>query len=448
MLMKQVRILFFSLICFLSLIFIPHHLTVHSESHPNRATVYYIPVEKAVEKGLEEFMKRSFQEAIEAGADHIILEIDTPGGLVDPAGNIARLLRETEIPITAFIRKEAISAGAYIALNADRIVFTPGATMGAAQVIEGNGNAAEDKVHSYWVKEMEESAKLRGRDPIYARAMAETGVELKGIAHNKNGLLTIGAEDALRVGYAEAIAKDREELLQFLEVENPHEVEVKETFAEQIARFVTHPVVIPILLSIGSLGLVLELYSPGFGVPGIMGISALLLFFFGHFIAGLAGLESILLFVVGAILIIIEIFVAGFGLFGLLGVGSIIGSMLLASQSFVQMTISILIAVVVTAVATFITLKYFGNRGPMKRLVLTAATTTEEGYISNVSRTELVGEIGKTVTPLRPAGSMIVNGERLDVISEGDYIEQGRKVRIIRTSGIEIVVREVESDEQ
>ena len=445
--MKQVRILLFSLISLLSLILIPQHLIGHSENGSKQAIVYYIPVEKTVEKGLEEFLKRSFQEAQEAGANHIVLEIDTPGGAVDAAGDIARLLRETDIPITAFIRKEAISAGAYIALNADRIVFTPGATMGAAQVIDGSGNAAEDKIHSYWVKEMEESAKLRGRDPIYARAMAETGVGLKDIDHNKNNLLTIGSEDALQVGYAEAIVKDRAELMQFLEIENPYEVGVKETFAEQVARIVTHPVIIPILLSIGSLGLVLELYSPGFGVPGIMGISALLLFFFGHYIAGLAGLESILLFVIGVILIIVEIFVAGFGLFGLLGIGAIVGSMLLASQSFIQMTISILIAVVVTAFATLITLKYFGNRGPMKRLVLTAATTTEEGYISNVSRTELVGLIGEAITPLRPAGSALIDGERLDVISEGGFIDQGKKIKVMRTSGIEIVVREVTSDE-
>lgn len=436
------------MISFLSFSLIPHHFIGHGESGQNRATVFYIPVEDTVERGLEKFMKRSFQEAIEARADHIILEIDTPGGAVDAAGNIARLLRETEIPVTAFIRKEAISAGAYIALNADRIVFTPGATMGAAQVIDGSGNAAEDKIHTYWVTEMEESAKLHGRDPSYARAMAEKGVELKEIDHNKNDLLTIGAEDALRVGYAEAIVKDRTELLRFLEVDRPVEIEANLTIAEHIARIVTHPVIIPILLSIGSLGLVLELYSPGFGVPGIMGISALLLFFFGHFIAGLAGFESILLFVVGIILLLVEIFVAGFGLFGILGVGSIVGSMLLASQSIFQMTISILIAVVVTAFATFITLKYFGNRGPMKRLVLTAATTTEEGYISNVSRTELVGAIGEAITPLRPAGSVLIAGERLDVISEGDFIDQGKKVEVIRTSGIEIVVREVTASEK
>ena len=445
MINKQKRILIFLSFIAWAIIIIPLQSNVYGEGRT--PLVYYIPVEQAVERGLEAFINRSINSAIEEGADHIVLEINTPGGAVNAAGNIASILRGTKIPITAYVTKEAISAGAYISLNADQIVMAPGTTMGSAAVIDSAGNAAEEKTQSYWLSEMRASAELNNRDPIYALAMADAQVDLPEYGAEKGRLLTLTASQALEVGYAEAIAVDRSELLSFLGLENAREQEMEVTFAEQLARFVTHPIVIPILLSIGSLGLVLELYSPGFGIPGIMGLSALLLFFFGHLFAGFAGLESIILFVVGIVLILIEIFIPGFGIFGVLGIGSIIGSMVLASYSTVNMLISILIAVVVTTIVSILVFKYFGYRGPMKKMVFTGATTTEEGYISNVTRAELIGQYGETITPLRPAGSAVFGHERLDVVSEGGYIEQGKKIKVVYTYGSRVVVREVKEQE-
>ncbi|WP_306807443.1 NfeD family protein [Halalkalibacter krulwichiae] len=323
---RRWRLFFSFTFVILALLLIPLQTMVHSEREASgEELIYYIPVEQTVERGLEAFMARSFANAIEEGASHIILEMDTPGGAVDAAGNIALLIQETDIPVITYVKNKAISAGAYIALNTDEIVMAPGATMGSAAVIDGAGNAAEEKTQSYWLSEMRSAAELNGRDPQYALAMADNRIDLPELNAPEGELLTLTAQQAMQVGYAEAIASNRGELLEYLELENAVEIEMQVSFSEQIARFVTHPVVIPILLSIGSLGLVLELYSPGFGVPGIMGISALLLFFFGHMFAGFAGWESMILFVVGFLLIIVEIFVPGFGIFGLLGIGAIIG---------------------------------------------------------------------------------------------------------------------------
>ncbi|NEU32359.1 nodulation protein NfeD [bacterium LRH843] len=407
--------------------------------------VYYIPVEQTVERGLQAFLTRAFHTAEEEGATHIVLEMDTPGGAVDAAGNIGTLIRETDIPVITYVKSKAISAGAYIALNTDEIVMAPGATMGAAKVIDGAGNAAEDKAQSYWLAEMRSSAELNGRDPIYALAMADERIEIPKLGVTDKDLLTLTADQALEVGYAEAIAENRAELLDYLDLEHATEKEMKISFSEQIARFVTHPIVIPILLSIGSLGLVLELYSPGFGVPGMMGISALFLFFFGHMIAGFAGMEAMLLVIVGIILILIEVFVPGFGIFGLLGLGAVIGGMLLASFSTAWMIISILIALIVTGIAVVILFRYFGKRGPMKKVILHESATSEQGYISNETRKDLLGHYGKTITPLRPAGSISLGTERLDVVSEGGYIEQDRKVMVVYAAGSRIVVREVKN---
>ncbi|GAE33392.1 NfeD family protein [Halalkalibacter akibai] len=443
---RRRRLMFSFAFFVLAFLLIPIQLLVHSERDTEGPIVYYIPVEQTVERGLEAFLTRSFSTAVEDGATHIVLEMDTPGGAVDAAGNIATLIQETDIPIITFVKSKAISAGAYIALNTSEIVMAPGATMGSAAVIDGAGNAAEEKTQSYWLSEMRSAAELNGRDPQYALAMADNRIDLPELGAPEGELLTLTAQQALQVEYAEAIASNRAELLNHLGLEDAVEKEMEVSFSEQIARFVTHPVVIPILLSIGSLGLVLELYSPGFGVPGIMGISALLLFFFGHMFAGFAGWESMILFVIGFILIMVEIFVPGFGIFGLLGIASVIGGMLLASFSTASMIIYIAIALVITTVVAIFIFKYFGNRGPMRKIIHTDSTSTEKGYISNVTRAELVGQIGETLTPLRPSGSVVFGHERLDVVSEGGYIGQGKRVEVIYTSGSRIVVREAKEN--
>lgn len=412
-----------------------------AQSQSNNDVVFFIPVEQEVERGLEAFLRRALTTAEEEMADHIVLEIDTPGGLVDAATNIALLIKNTETPITAFVTARALSAGAYIALNADEIVMAPGTTIGSAAVIDSAGNAAEEKAHSMWLATIEGAA--GDRDPIYARAMADKEVDLPEYRAGKGYLLTLYAEEALEVGYAEAIAKDRAELLSYLGMENAQVRELEVSFAEKIARFVTNPLIIPILLSIGSLGLVLELYSPGFGVPGIMGLSALLLFFFGHLFAGFAGFETIILFGAGLVLIVIEIFFPGFGIFGILGIVSIIGSMVLASYSTVNILLSILVAFVISVAASVFIFKYFGYRGPLKKMILTDSTKSELGYVSSETRLELLGREGIAQTTLRPSGTAIFDGERLDVVSEGGYIEQGKKVTVVATQGARIVVREV-----
>lgn len=406
--------------------------------------VYFIPVEQEVERGLEAFLKRSIEDAEEAGADHIVLEIDTPGGAVNAADNIAKIIKGTEVPITAYISDRALSAGAYIALNADQIIMEPGALMGSAAIIDQSGNAAGKKAESFWHAAMKSAAEYNDRDPKYALAMADPDVDLPEYNAPKGELLTLNDEEALKVGYSEDTAEDRTELLQILKLEDAKTMDTEVSIAEKIARFVTNPIIIPILLSIGSLGLVLELYSPGFGIPGFMGAGALLLFFFGHMIAGFAGWESILLLITGIILILVEIFIPGFGIFGVLGALGIVASIVLGSgQSMQYVLIAVLMAVTITIGGSYLFIKIFGYRGIFKKIVLSDSTHSEKGYVSNVTRDELVGTDGKTVTPLRPSGIADFGGERLDVVTEGGYIAADSLVKIVKVNGSRIVVRTV-----
>lgn len=406
--------------------------------------IYVVPITETVEKGMYAFLNRAVQTAEEENASAIIFEVDTPGGVVDAAGKIGKLLSSTKVKTVAFINKQALSAGAYISLNTDKIYMTPGSTIGSAAIIDGEGNTAGKKAESYWFAAMEEAAKQKGRNPIYALAMADESIHLPKYNAPRGSLLTLGSEAAYEVGYSNGTVNNLEDLLEKLEYSGAEIRTLEESFAEKIARFVTHPVIIPILLSIGSLGLVLELYSPGFGVPGFMGLTALLLFFYGHLVAGLAGYETIILFVIGIGLIIAEFFLPG-GIAGILGLAAIIGSLFLASDNIVHMGISILIAISISILASILMIKVFGKKMKIfKKLILTDSTKTEQGYVSNKSRLELIGLDGYALTALRPSGTIVIEDERIDAVSEGPFILKDARVRVVKAEGSRIVVREIQ----
>ncbi|MFJ7369986.1 nodulation protein NfeD [Lysinibacillus sp. NPDC098008] len=439
--MRKRRILSFSLVIWMALL-----LAFPLTSAFASSKVYHIPIHNEVERGLHAFLERAFQEAEENYAKAIILDIHTPGGFVNAAGEIAKLMDATELHTIAYINKDAHSAGAFLALHADEIYMVPNGTIGAAAVIDSAGNAADLKAHSAWLAQMQAAAETSDRDPKYALAMADSTYNLPEYRAGGENLLTLSAAEALKVGYSEGTVRNFQELLEVTKLDGSDIVPIEPTFTEKLARFITNPIIVPILLSVASLGLVMELYSPGFGVPGIMGLSALGLFFFGHMVAGFAGYETLLLFIIGLALIIAEFFVPG-GIVGILGGVFILLSLILAGANMMQMVIAILIALVIAMIGMVILMKFFGKKlHVLNKLVLMDATTTEEGYVSNVNRTELLGKVGKTLTPLRPAGTMVFGSERIDVVSEGGYIDANKHVEVIKVEGSRIVVRPTEKE--
>jgi membrane-bound serine protease (ClpP class) len=437
----KIKSLIASLVILLSLAGLINPFTADAKEK----VVYVVPIEETVEKGLLAFLQRAVTEAEEANAEAIIFEVNTPGGAVDAAGGIGKLLTGTELKTIAFVNKQALSAGAYISLNTDEIYMVPGSTMGSAAIIDQQGNTAGKKAESYWFAAMKSAAVESGRDPIYAQAMADESIDLPELGAGKGKLLTLTAEQALEVGYSEGTVKNQDDLLEKLGYENAEIRNVNETFAEKLARFLTHPVVIPILLTIGSLGLVLELYSPGFGLPGLAGLTSLLLFFYGHLVAGLAGFETVILFALGIGLILLEFFIPG-GIAGAIGFIAVIASFFVASDNMVHMGISILIALSASILLSILMIRVFGKRMKLfKRIILTDSTSTEKGYVSNKNRLELIGVEGIALTPLRPSGTILVEDERIDVVSEGAFISKDTRVRIIKTEGSRIVVREVKN---
>ncbi len=406
--------------------------------------VFHVPVKNNVEKGLLSFLERAIKEAKEQDAEAIVLEIHTPGGFVDAAQEIGKLLDATDdLKVIAYINSTAYSAGAFIALHADEIYMSKNATFGAAGIIDGEGNTADQKAESAWIAAMEAAAESSGKDPRFARAMADKSFNLPELRVPDGKFLTLTADEAFKVKYSQGTANSLQEVLDKAGLQGAEIVEVEPSLAENIARIVTNPIVVPILLSIASLGLVAELYSPGFGVPGTMSLAAFGLFFFGHTIAGFAGYESILLFVVGVIFVILELFVPG-GIIGILGGACIILSLLFAGASVTHMAYSIILAMFIAMIGMVILMKFFGKKMHIfNKLVLRDATTTEEGYVSNTNRVELIGRTGEALTPLRPAGVILIGNERIDAVSEGNFVNKGSLIEVIKVEGSRIVVREI-----
>lgn len=423
-------------------------MLIFPSSHVSASEIYRIPIHNEVEKGLAAFLQRAFDEAEEANAEVVVLDIDTPGGFVDSAGKIAVLLDKATFKTIAFINNDALSAGAFLALHADEIYMVPSGRIGAAAVIDGAGNAADDKATSAWLSSMKTAAESSNRDPQIALAMADESIDMPKYRAQSGKLLTLTANEALEVGYSEGTVASFDELISTLNLTNAKVTSINETFAEKIARFITNPIIVPILLSIASLGLIVELYSPGFGVAGTMGLTAIGLFFFGHLVAGLAGYETILLFLIGLGFVIAEFFLPG-AIAGIIGLALIISSILFAGGNVVQMGIALLIALIVGIVGMVIIMKFFGkNIRLFNKMILKDSTDTKSGYVSNVNRVELINKIAKSMTPLRPSGTIMVEGERIDAVTEGGYVDKGKAVKIIKVEGSRTVVREVVEGEE
>lgn len=407
--------------------------------------VYVVPVKQTVESGLKRFLERAFADAAEARAAAIVLDIDTLGGRLDSAEEIGRLIRESPVPTVAYVHGRAVSAGSYIALNAGKIIMQPGSTIGAAAIVDGAGREIESpKVVSHWVSEMKGAAELRGRDPRIAEGMVDknTVVEMPQIGRTsgKGEIVSLTAEEAVKVGYAEGIAATIDEAIRSLGYGDAPVVHFEPSVAEKLARFLVDPVVMTVLLLVGIAGVAIELLVPGFGLPGILGILGFVLYFFGHYVAGFAGIEDIVLFVAGIVLLVIEMFVPSFGIVGLIGAAAIIAGVVLASFDTKNALLSLGIAALIAAVVVAFVAYLFRRRGIWNKFILRDELKTEQGYVSHESKEHLFGAVGKSVTPLRPAGTALFWDERVDVVTEGEFIDAGVPVKVIKVEGHRVVV--------
>jgi membrane-bound serine protease (ClpP class) len=415
-----------------------------------QSVVYRIAVTGTVENGLAPYVARTLREAAAAGAAAAYLDIDTPGGRVDAAERISDAIRRATLPVYAFVNPRAFSAGALIAISAREVYMRPGAVMGAATPVDGEGQRASEKMVSAMRAEFRAVAEERGLDPRIAEAMVDEEIEIAGL-DTKSTLLTLTSGEARRVGYAKGEVADEAALLQAIGLPEARVVSIEPNWAEQLVRFLTNPLVSPLLLSLGVLGLVLEIKSGAFGLGGLVSVASLGLFFGSSFLLGLAGWEEVLLLGLGLIALAVEAFVLpGFGVAGFLGLGAIGAAMVLAMMGAAPTTGDVMQALailgaslVISAAVVYAWLRHIPTSNRFGGLFLRGGMAQSEGYISAALRADLVGRDGVAITDLRPAGTATIAGERVDVVTEGEYVRQGTAVRVLRSEGYRHVVREL-----
>jgi membrane-bound serine protease (ClpP class) len=419
-----------------------------------RPVVYVVPIAGMIDLGLAPFVQRVLDEAVGAEASAVILEINTFGGRVDAAVLIRDALLQARVRTIAFVNKWAISAGALISLAAETIAMADGGTIGAATpVTMGQPGApaqpVEEKTVSYMRKEFRATAEARKRPPLLAEAMVDADVEIPGVI-DKGKLLTLTTDEALQHQVADVRAESIDAVLKFLELAGADVRLASQTWAETLVRFPTHPVVSSLLLSLGMLGLIVELRTPGVGLPGVLGVTSLALFFWGHWLVQLVGWEELLLVGAGCVLLGLEVFITpGFGLIGALGLMALLGGLGLslvgvgATWEVILRAAGRVVLSLLVAIAAALALLRVLPRLPFgRRLVLETEMAADAGYASAPEGDRRwLGQRGTAASPLRPVGLADLAGERVDVVSDGEFIDAGAPLEVIRVDGNRIVVR-------
>lgn len=417
-------------------------------------TVYVAYIDGEIDLGLAPYISRVVSEAETENADAIIFKINTFGGRVDAATQIKDAIIASRVMTIAFINNRAISAGALIALSCNKIVMVPGSSIGAATVVDQTGQKVGEKYQSYMRSEMRSTAEKNGRPTNIAEGMVDERVVVRGLVDSTK-LITLTSEEAYKYKMADTVLTKFDEVLDYFNLKKAKIVDISSNWAEDVVRFLNNPIVSSILIMIGFFGLLAEIKTPGWGVPGTAGLIALALFFGSSYILQLASVVEILMFVAGVILILLEIFVIpGFGLPGITGIILIFASIflsLIGSRPFINYeTISMAIvqlsgALVAALILVFVMAKYLPKTSAFSRLVLSQSEKAEEGFVSYPSNKELIGKEGIAYTTLRPGGTVEIDGRRIDVIADAEYIDKGTKIRVLRVEGIKVVVTVVKA---
>ncbi len=427
--------------------------------------VYQIPIEDQIEPALLYVIRRGVAEASKAKADAIIFTMNTPGGRVDVTRDILEIIREIDVPVYTFVVRDAYSAGAIIALATPHIYMAPGSVIGAATpILMGPTGGVQDlnddvgeKMKSGVAAMVRAAAEQGGHSPELAEAMVRRETEYKigtNVVSKAGELLTLTASEAEGI-LSDGTVDDLDALLERIGLHGADIIKLEVTPAEKLARIIA--AIAPILLMIGLGGIYLEIKTPGIGLPGIGGAAALALFFFGHHIAGLAGMEDVVIFIIGFALLFTEVFITpGFGVLGISGIVLILLSLLnamswqvpgeiLPSLSGGGATIRHAVSNLALGMAGTVVLavaagRFLPKSRAVRPLVLNQRTDRESGFTAAHDRSDLLNQQGVAEMNLHPAGRAIFDGRRVNVITHGEFIEKGAAIRVAEAHGSRIVV--------
>ncbi len=328
------RFTFFKLLLVLSATFLVFFAGETNKSEKSKFLVFTFNIKEQIAMPVWRITQKSFEEAHKLGADLIILHLNTYGGLVDIADSIRTKILNSDIPVYVFIDDNAASAGALISIACDSIYMRPGGKFGAATVVNQTGEVVPDKYQSYMRATMRATAEAHGKDtlisrgdtiiswrrnPQIAEAMVDPVISIPGVT-DSGKVLTFTAEEAIKNGYCEGLAKNIPEILQKAGIKDYELAEFNPTTMDNIIGFLLNPIVHGLLIMLIIGGIYFELQTPGIGFPLGVAVLGAILYFAPLYLEGLAQNWEIIVFILGIVLLLVEIFaIPGFGVTGIAG---------------------------------------------------------------------------------------------------------------------------------
>ncbi len=435
----------------------------------DKKLVYVFPIRDDIMPGVARLVDKCLREATEMGADLVVVDMNTYGGLVDAADSIRTRILNYDKPVYVFINNQAASAGALIAIAADSIYMREGASMGAATVVDQTGDVVPDKYQSFMRGMMRSTAEAHGkvpevvgqdtvwrwfRDPRIAEAMVDPSVVVDGLV-GEGKVLTFSTGEAIEWHYCEGKASSVEEVLMQAGLGDYEMHRYEPTFMDWLIRFLTNPVFQGLLIMLIIGGIYFELQSPGIGFPLVVAVLSAVLYFAPLYVEGLAAHWELILFIAGVVLIILEIFVTpGFGVLGISGIVAMVLGLTFAmidtellrhiptGELSAGYLLRPVVLVLFSVTAALVLCIWLGRRvltrqsAMRERLVLTSSMNAEEGFVSHVYERNLVGREGVTSTALRPAGKIVIDDKIYEAAgADGQFIEKGERVVVVNDEG-------------
>ncbi|MFH0911058.1 MAG: NfeD family protein [Planctomycetota bacterium] len=480
--------------------------------------VLVIPIEGMVAGGMQKLVEGALDRADHYGPRLVVFEINSPGGVVDPAEAICKKILQCRFPTVALVTHDALSAASMISTACDTIVLVQGTRIGDCEphlLIGTLPGEMREKIETVIRARMRSNAQENGYPEKILEAMVTKSIELyqveyadgkkefltkpeldllekqiaageiarritnKRLISPEGQLLTLTAKEALEYGLAKEVVDSAGAYYA------KHRINPSEIYREKALEYgfkggigelsLQWLMLLTLCLVIGVAGVIVELSTPGFGAPGIVGIIGFSCFFVILFLHQRAEVWEICFFLLGLVLVLTELFIIpGFGVAGVLGILALIAAFILSylpafntpDIDWMKETkdmigffgLSILGAIILGAVLV----KYLPRIPLLGRLVLSGRLRKGEDLLREVALADagrypheapretlsaLIGKEGLSTTVLRPAGKMRTDeGNTLDVVSDGTMIPRGTRVRVVDVNGPRITVAPVEPD--
>ena len=406
-----------------------------------KAPVFIIEVDAIINPATAKFIVDSIDEAAQKGGQCLVIQLDTPGGVLESTRMIVKKMLTSKIPIIVYVSPSgarAASAGVFITMAASVAVMAPGTHIGAAHPVTLGGEEGKEsktmteKIVNDTVAFIKNIAKTRGKNVDWAEKAVVKSV-------------SITEDEAVRLNVVDFISPDLESLLakidgkivkldgvtRTLQTKGVQPIPIQMSWREKLLDIISHPQIAYYLLMLGGMGIFFELSNPGSILPGVVGGIFLILAFYALQVlpVNYAGLALILFAI---ILFIAEIKVVSHGLLAVGGVISLfLGSIMLfqSPEEYMRLSLSVIIPAVLVTSAFFIFAATMAIQARLRK-----PTTGMEG---------LIGEVGIVSVPMSPEGKVSIHGEFWNATSDQN-IEKGEKVQVIGVDHLKLKVKKIE----